>query len=58
MDVRLEASVGNNRVAISMCFVCLIGGYFLGALWLTFCIAIAPYLVNIYEKKLKKQLKG
>ncbi len=44
--------VGFTRIYLNVHWLSdVLAGYFLGVFWLTFCIAITPYLAKIYKKK-------
>jgi undecaprenyl-diphosphatase len=54
--VALISLVGFTRIYLNVHWLSdVIGGYFLGAFWITFCIVITPYIVTIYNEKVRKR---
>ncbi len=52
--VAIISLVGFTRIYLNVHWLSdVIGGYFLGAFWITFCIVITPYLVKLYNEKLR-----
>lgn len=48
--------VGFTRIYLNVhWFSDVIGGYFLGVFWITFCIAMAPRIIKIYKRLLEKK---
>jgi undecaprenyl-diphosphatase len=57
LAVALALFVGFTRIYLNVHWLTdVLAGYFLGAFWLTFCITITPYLVNIYIESVKGQI--
>jgi undecaprenyl-diphosphatase len=50
--VALISLVGFTRIYLNVHWLSdVIGAYFLGAFWITFCILVTPYLVKFYNEK-------
>jgi undecaprenyl-diphosphatase len=57
--VTIVSLVGFTRIYLNVHWLSdVIGGYFLGAFWITFCIVITPYLVKIYNEKVRKETRS
>ncbi len=57
--VTIVSLVGFTRIYLNVHWLSdVIGGYFLGAFWITFCIVITPYLVELYNEKVRKETRS
>jgi len=54
--VALAFFVGFTRLYLNVHWLSdVVGGYLLGIFWLTLCVAITPYLFQVYKEKLGKR---
>jgi undecaprenyl-diphosphatase len=48
--------VGFTRLYLNVHWLTdVIGGYFLGAFWVTFCIILSPYIIQLYKQNIQRR---
>ena len=48
--------VGFTRLYLNVHWLTdVIGGYFLGAFWVTFCIILSPYIIQLYKQNIRRR---